>query len=306
MQVRWLGGSIDQAISAALPENIELDPLQCETIASLLFGYYAYYEASDVLIEQCFPEVEFRLDLAGSRSFMSAGVIDGLCKLGDGRIGIAEHKTTGDDISDKSDYWTRLRFNPQILQYVLAARKLGWNVEVAIYCVTRKPSIQPKLIPIVDENGCKIVHDANAKRVFKKDGSPRESGDSAFGYTVVTRTESPEEFGERLAADVRERPEFYYARREIPILEQDLAEYSAQRIAVTRMILGCRSEERRVKRREQAWPRSIGMSCDYCEYKSFCLQNITPDLNQPPAGFKVGPIHQELTNADPARTTTTV
>lgn len=305
MDVRWSGGTAEEALSAALPEGVDLDALASETIASLLLGYYQVYGQQDTLVKQCYPEIEFKTDLARSRSFYSAGKIDGLCQLMDGRIAEIEHKTTSDSVADDSAYWIRLRFNPQILQYAFEARRLGWQIEVAIYDVTRKPSIGPKQIPVLDENGAKIVKDADGNRVFKKDGNPRESGDSEKGYTLQTEEETPEQFGQRLFEDVQARPEFYFARREIPILEQDLDEYVAQRLSVTRMILGCRSEEVRAKRPEQAWPRNIGKTCDYCEYSSFCLQNINPDLNQPPAGFVVGPTNPELTDADPTRTTPT-
>lgn len=305
MEARWLGKDYDNALGAALPDNVDLDPVQAETLASLLMAYYHRYGASDELVSQVFPEVEFKQDLQASRSFFSAGKIDGLAKLKDGRVAIVEHKTTSDDVSPASEYWTRLRFNPQLLQYVGAARQLNWPVEVAIYDVVRKPAISPKLIPLLDSEGRKIVHDAQGNRVIKKDGTPRESGDTAAGYTLQTRVETPEEFGQRLYTDALERPDFYFSRREVPILDQDLDEFAAQRISVSRMILSCRSEERRAKRPEQAWPRAVGQACGYCEYSSFCLQNITPDLNAPPAGFRVGPANPELTNADTTRTTPT-
>jgi hypothetical protein len=305
MEARWKGHAAEDCLSLALPEGVDLDAIQAETLASLLLVYFRIYGAQDELIAQAFPEVEFKQDLKASRSFYSAGKIDGLVKLSDGRFAIIEHKTTSDDVSEGSDYWTRLRFNPQLLQYVGSARQLGWPVETAIYDVTRKPMIQPRQIPLLDEQGCKIVNDAAGNRVYKKDGSPRESADTANGYVLQTRIETPEEFGQRLFADANERPGFYFARREVPILDQDLDEFAAQRITTSRMILGCRAEERRLQRQEQAWPRNVGQACGYCEYAQFCLQNITPDLNQPPAGFRVGEQNPELTNADSSRTTTT-
>jgi hypothetical protein len=181
------------------------------------------------------------------------------------------------------------------MQYVLAARSLGWNVEHVIYDVTRKPGISPKQIPLVDENGIKIVQDVAGNRVFKKDGSPRESGDTEKGYVVQSRQETPEEFAERLTADTDERADFYFARREVPMLEQDLEEFKVQRLVLGRSILSCRAAEKRLTRREQAWPRNVNaMQCRSCEFSGPCLQNITIDTTNPPAGFMIGSANPEL------------
>lgn len=195
------------------------------------------------------------------KNLRSAGKIDGLVELADGRLALKEDKTTGDSISSESDYWLRLRFNSQLMQYVLAARQLGWDVAVIIYDVVRKPAIRPKQI--------------------KVEG--------------VTRTETPEEFSKRLFEDTQSRPEFYFARREVPILESDLEEFTVQRLTLARIILHCRQLEKKLGRREQAWPRNVSeLSCQSCPYSSFCLQNLTVDLAHPPTGFRVLGLHPEL------------
>lgn len=109
------------------------------------------------------------------------------------------------------------------------------------------------------------------------------------------QAETPEQFGERLAADTRERPEFYFARREVAVLDQDVDEFAIQRLELSRLILLLRAAGRRARRPEHAWPRNCGgMTCRFCEYSSFCMQNIAVDPAQPPAGFAVGEINPEL------------
>jgi hypothetical protein len=197
--------------------------------------------------------VEFRHPIEGSRSFDSAGKIDGLGVLQDGRLALVEHKTTSDSVDTGSDYWLRLRLNQQVMQYVVAARALGWDVQMILYDVTKKPSIRQK------------------------------------------QNESAEEFGARLAADTQERPEFYFARREVPVLEQDLEEFKVQRYELSKLILALRQAERRTSLREQAWPRNVnGMSCQGCEFAGFCLMGVHADGEHVPAGFRVGPVHSEL------------
>jgi len=252
MEARWTGADVEAAFQAAVAEKTDLDEVQLATLSGMLAGYYTFY-ATDP-IKNVHPEVEFRHPLGGSRTFESAGKIDGLAVMHDGRLALVEHKTAGCDIAPDSDYWLRLRGNAQVMQYVLAARALGWDVALVIYDVARKPSIRQK------------------------------------------QGESPEQFGDRLGADTQARPEFYFARREVPILEDDLAEFEVQRQVLARQILACRGESRRARRPEHGWPRNVGeMTCKFCDFAGFCLQNMAIDAARPPAGFVVGAVHEELT-----------
>ncbi len=254
MEARATGATAEQAFMAALAGKIELDELQVATLSGMLAGYYARHAADN--IKSVNPEVEFRLPLDGSRTFEAAGKIDGLGVLTDGRLVLIEHKTAGCDIAPDSDYWLRLRGNIQIMQYVLAARALGWDVQTVLYDVARKPSIRQK------------------------------------------QNETPEAFGDRLAADTRERPEFYFARREVPVMDDDLREFQVQRLVIARQILCCRGEARRAAKPEHGWPRNVGeMTCKYCDYAGFCLQNGAIDTAHPPCGFRIGPTSPELTQA---------
>lgn len=295
MEARWKGASFEEALSTAIPEGVQMDEVQVATLSGLLAGYFAKYKDAEI-VKELHPEVEFSYSLSGSRTFEIGGKIDGLGVLVDGRQALVESKSTGESVAAESDYWLRLRFNSQVFQYVLAARENGWNITVVIYDVVRKPAIEPRNVPILDENGCKIVLDAEGKRVLKNNGSPRESGDTEKGYKLQTRIETPEEFGQRLAEDTLARPDFYFARREVPILEQDLAEFQTQRLTLSRMILWCRQAEKKLTKREQAWPRNISQfNCNGCAYNSFCLQNLTVDLDRPPSGFRIGQANPELT-----------
>lgn len=257
MEARWNGADFEKALEAAI--ITDGDELMAATICGLLAGYFKHY-GNETFIKHVSPEVEFKQRLDGSRTFSAAGKIDGLVELHDGRLALKEDKTTSDSLAHDSDYWLRLRFNTQLMQYVLAARQLGWDVATIIYDVVRKPAISPKLI-----------------------GKP-------------AHRETPEEFSERLFKDTQERPDFYFARREVPILEDDLVEFQAQRLTLSRIILHCRAAEKRLPHRHQAWPRNVSKdTCGFCSYSTFCLQNISVNLESPPAGFKVGNPNPELT-----------
>jgi len=256
MEARWQGLAYGEALARAAEGARDFAEADLAALAGMLAGYYARYGGGAETVARLHPEQEFRLPLAGSRTFDAAGKIDGLGVLTDGRLCLVEHKTAGESVEPDSDYWQRLRFNPQVYQYVLAARALGWDVAVVLYDVARKPAIR------------------------------------------VRQGETAEAFGDRLAADTRERPEFYFARREVPVLDQDVAEFEAQRLVLARSILSCRAESRRSRRPEHGWPRNVNpMTCRFCEFESFCMQNIGVDLAAPPAGFRAGEIHSELSAA---------
>ena len=250
MEMRWQQQPIDAILTAILALT-DIDQIAQTTVAALLTGYCARYK--DEIVAKIHPEIEFRHAIKGSNTFDSAGKIDGLGVLVDGRQALIEHKTSGEDISPESDYWLRLRANGQVFQYVLAARALQWDVQTVIYDVVRKPAIR------------------------------------------VKQGETIEGFGIRLAEDCSARPDFYFARREVPVLDQDLEEFQVQRVMLSRQILASRYAEKKTSRREQAWARNINaMTCRSCDYSQFCLQNISINPAQPPAGFSIGSIHAEL------------
>lgn len=257
-EARLKGADAQGMLSAALPAGHTLDELTAATLTGMIAGYYSHYHG-DGMFKELHAEVEFTLPLAGQRTFTLAGKMDGLGVLHDGRIVLKEDKTTASDISPESDYWLRLRWNTQLFQYLLAARELGWDVQCVIYDVLRKPAIRPKQVPKED------------------------------------RLESPLEFTQRLFEDTIARPAFYFARREVPVLEADLDEFRQHRLTVAKMILNLRGLQKRHERPERAWPRNVSeLTCRSCPYSSFCLDNVSIDLARPPAGFKVGIFNPEL------------
>ena len=106
----------------------------------------------------------------------------------------------------------------------------------------------------------------------------------------VRKGETIEEYADRLTADTQDRPDFYFQRREVPILEDELARFRAERDCIAKEICW--------RRRIGAWPRNVGeRTCSWCEYAGFCLQGVVPDAEHVPAGFVVGEKHGELSNA---------
>mgnify|MGYP000740096063 CR=1 FL=1 len=262
-----------------------------QTVLSLLAGYYWRYQ--DDPLEYVEVEKAWSMPLVNpetgraSRTYELAGKRDGLVKAPDGRLFVLERKTTGDDIGPESDYWLRLRCDPQISLYILSARHDGHDVAGVIYDVVRKPSIRPRQVPVLDEGGLKVVvSEETGQRALNRDGSPRQS--AGPGMKLVTREEKPADYGVRLLADIEERPDFYFQRREVPRLEDDLQEFRLECWQQARLLADCRRWGR--------WFRNVGRNtCSFCEYASLCLQSITVEPGAPPAGYEfVANVHPEL------------
>jgi hypothetical protein len=163
---------------------------------------------------------------AESRTFRRSGKVDALAfEPSTHRKLLVEHKTSAEDIRQGSNYWLRLRMDPQISTYYEGARFLGHEVDGCIYDVIAKPKLRPAQVPIVDEDRVKIVRDRTGERVRTKDGKKwRETADAALGYVLQTRAETPDEFRLRLAADILAEPGAYFQRGEVVRLESEMRE----------------------------------------------------------------------------------
>lgn len=233
-------------------EGKSFEELDLAILTALFNGYVAKWGSAMPI--NFFPEIELAVTIDGSRKFNFVSILDALGTLPDGRICICEHKTCGEDISDSGSYWEGTQMNVQLAGQVEAARTHGYNVECIVYDVIRKPSIRPKQIKVAG----------------------------------INRIETAEEFGNRLTADIAERPEFYYARKEIPVLDSDIAEFQAARLAVCWEIMAAAKMAGKCKDRAHAYPRSSDRRgiCSYCENRGFCLAGITVDDNNVPSGFR--------------------
>lgn len=329
MEARWKGATYEEALAEAIPVGIDLDEQSCATLAALLAGYYDHYGPRETFGE-ILPEAQFKFEIEDG--FTAEGVMDGLGRLKDGRGAIIEGKTTSDSLDANSDYWDRLMFNVQVEQYIDAAEQVGRQVDVVFYDVVRKPQIKPKEIYDLDSHGRKIVTDRKGQRIFAKkkqfvaakknpkrgdkldfvlvddESKPRQSADKKMGWTLQSHTETPDEFCDRLYKDTMERPEFYFARREIPVLEDRQISLRNQRRAIVKMILHLRSQEDELNdfpddydpdpdagRNPEAWPRHVSSdTCDFCVFKSFCLQGVKVDIDNPPTGFSIHQFNPEL------------
>lgn len=257
LDARAKGAERADAANAALEQWTRADLIDAVTVRELLLGYWWWWEehAHDAAIDVVGiveSERAFSMAIPGHRTFHAAGKRDRIVTVRDGRTLLMENKTTSDSLEPSSDYWKRLLIDEQISLYLLAARNDGHDVSSVLYDAIRKPGIAPKIID-------------------------RKSG----------QRESADEFAARLAADIRERPAFYFARREIPRLQADLDEFARD---LRQQALSIRHAQRygHFYRNTAA---CVGFGT--CEYLDSCHSGLDPE-NLPGNFVRVPDIHPEL------------
>jgi citrate lyase gamma subunit len=266
--------------------------IERETVECLVTGYQWRWteQPLDVLV----TEQSFRLPLvnpatgAASTVWDTAGKIDGIVRLEDGRLAVLEHKFISDPLDQDGDYWRRLQIDSQISLYVWAARQLGHEVETVLYDVVRKPTIRPNEVAVVDADGLRVVLDANGERVLTKQGKPRQTGDTASGYVLQTRPMTVEEWSEKLLGDIQARPEFYYARIEIARLDSDIAEMMDEVWELQQTVREAENKGR--------WYKTVSRdTCPFCAFFGLCGSRFDASTGEIPEGFvKVDCVHPEL------------
>lgn len=266
------------AVLAGLEKVPEIDVPSAKARA-LFIGwtetFYPVLEKHDVLeveSEFAFPLINPETE-APSRTFLEAGKIDGVlrCKT-TGAIRVLEHKTTSESIEPESNYWDRLAMDTQISKYILSLRARGIETNSVLYDVVRKPAFKLSNIPLVDEDGTKIVLDAAGERVRTKDGKKwRQTADADAGYVLQTRPETLEELSSRTLTEIGSRPEDYFAVREVGRTDSDLLEYMNDAWAQSQMIL--------YFRKRNLWPRNPSACSAFgtCEFFDLCAGRATID-----------------------------
>lgn len=214
------------------------------------------------------------------------------------KVYLLETKTTSESIEQGSTFWKRTILDPQLSLYLPAVRKMGHDPHGCVYDVLRKCEQRPGTIPLVDENGIKIVLDAAGQRVKTKDGKKwRQTGDADAGYVLQSRPETPEEYGARCLESIAENPSKYYARGVVVRLESDERE-AAQDMWNTASLM---RDARRLKMYARNPDSCVSWGRE-CDYLSVCSGMM--DLNDPLFFRFEEDIHEELAEDGVATTLT--
>ncbi|RPI64313.1 MAG: hypothetical protein EHM48_01025 [Planctomycetaceae bacterium] len=133
----------------------------------------------------------------------------------------------------------------------------------------------------------------------------------AMGYDVATviydvtrkpsirlrQNETPEAYGQRLLEDIGARPDFYFQRREVPRLEDELGQYRSELWQQAQQLIELRRRALHLNDPSRAHFRNVSkMTCGQCEFADICLSSARVDPASPPPGFQIlQDIHPELT-----------
>jgi hypothetical protein len=240
---------------------------------ALMDGYDAMYSNRRECYTTVCVEREYRAPLINpktekeSRTWLLAGKIDAVVEDSAGNKIIVEHKTTSDSVAPESDYWTKLPIDGQVSGYMVGAATLGFDAVHCLYDVIHKPGIKPLLATPPD------------KLKYNKDGR--------LSATCRLDDESPDDYYHRLREDIFSRPEYYFARREIVRMDDEIAEYMGDMWAVGQMIRECQRAAR--------WPKNVSACTNMgtCPYFYVCtrcasiedntmfvtVDNINPELS---------------------------
>lgn len=203
--------------------------------------------------------------------------VDGVIDAIDDQGSPIEYKTTSSPIGVGDFYWIRLKANLQAIVYALAT-----EANEVRYVVARKPRLQRKQIPLLDDDGKKIVTYPDGSRVYNANGTPRQTGGE--GLTVATRDETTEEYIERMRADLSATPS--YSIQRVAISDEDKMLAIESLIAGARQIDILRKRASKCSRPDIPFIRNCSeWNCKSCPYQGICLDVNTNPLDGVPQGF---------------------
>lgn len=258
-----------------------------------LVGYQWYYNDKGYQVEQL--EQKFNIPLLSpitGRKLQAElnGKIDRVFAAGANRF-VHEYKSTSKNIDPDSTYWAHLTLDTQTRLYTYAAKQLGLGMCGVLYDVWHKPQISPKKLTqaeskqfVVDGEYCGERFELqswpldNGYRI-EVNGKPTEIEPGAKPGTFAIR-ETPEMFGARLLQDITQRPEFYFARREIVHQSNDLEAFEWELFNIYHSI-------RQMELHDRWWRNENQCENTFrCSYIDFCYNHVDIGPDEVPINFK--------------------
>lgn len=290
------------------PTGVEAEDWEIERI-KLLYSFIAYrwvYEQEEY--ETVARELDFDMSILSPKSGRSipntelVGKIDKLIKLGPHRYVVMEHKSTSDSVAADSTYWGHLRLDTQSLLYLYIARRMlkegllepygmfyGKDQITGVYYdVYHKPGIKPKKLTQADSK--QFVEDGkycNGEFEWSINNDPRrgyvnsvpvEIEPGKKGGTFAIK-ETAEMYGARLLQDMTERPEFYFARKEITFSDEVADRFEKE-------IFNLHTTMRLMKNNDSWYCNESHCEATYkCDYIDICYNGLNVETDPLPAGL---------------------
>jgi len=291
----WWGHLGDRDETASLREALAevrrqegVDPFVRVKVEVLLVGYDVRWRDEArarwevVSVEEKFS-VPLRNPLTGaaSRTWELRGYVDAVLReRATGDVFVREGKTTSDDLSPGSEYWTQLRMDAQVSMYY--AGLAGYDPRGCLYDVVGKPGLQPCRATPAEVRKYRVPRDRSAPP--RQGTKAREEWDAADPSQRVNETawrlddprllyagqrdrdETSDEYRLRVREAVAASPERYYGQNVVVRLERDMEQHVHNFVLLGRMIRDCQLAG--------TWPQNP-LSCRRynrrCSYWSVCV-----------------------------------
>lgn len=181
-------GALDGAMCALqASECLQGDAFTMAKASAMMLAYDARWSRWAATVTVLGVEVPFRTALrhpisgVAARTWAVAGKIDLIVRLADGRVALADHKTTSADARSGSDYSRRLTLDPQVSTYFLGCEALGMPADLALWDVLRKPDVRPLLATPAESRVYTKAKDRACKECAKKKAAPAPHFDDEAG-----------------------------------------------------------------------------------------------------------------------------
>lgn len=302
-------------VYAHCPSSVELTKWEIERTILLYsaIGWDWYWQNDEIETIAC--EVSFKRQI--NSVYSRRGKIDKIIRWSKHLL-LEEHKSTSKPIDSGSVYWNHLRLDGQTTLYLIEARHAqlaGWLEEYGIsadaplitgmlYDVWKKPLIKPKKLSQADSKKFLTDNkyfDEQFDVVLRYPDMDKQKPEITINGTSVEVTlgtepkptkknpepsrpfairETPEMFGARLLADIRDNPEKHFARQEIARTDAELEQLDAEYYNIARLT--------DISLKRGLWFKNEH-SCDAtfrCPFHVICFHNIDVSEGQVPEGFK--------------------
>ena len=225
-----------------------------------------------------------------------------------GRPAIKEHKSASDSLDSGSTYWGHLNLDTQTTLYLYAARRLQSEgdlvqinikptdplISTIIYDVWHKPQISPSKLTQAESKMFVETGEYLGQKfiVESPDGVNAEIGEILVNGikaefepgkkegTFAIR-ETPEMYGTRLLQDITERPDFYFAIREINRTDKQMKEFEYQLLNIYRTI-------QNMIRNDNWYCNESNCEAKFrCDYIDSCYNGIELSVDNVPTGMKL-------------------
>lgn len=244
-----------------------------EKWAEKLRRLYAGHEWrwQDEPLELVEAEHTFKVEFGG---YTFEGERDGILQTADGRRGVLERKTSGEDIGPTASYWDRLRLDTQVGLYALT---MDPRPDFILYDVTRKPTINPKALTKADQKRLRAELEKDGTAVYFQETFTAEQ----LANPLEEGRESLALYGARLTADIGDQPEKYFARRPIDRTKEDFDHLLEDLLAQVQLIEHAHEIGHMPRNPDSC--RSFGL-CDF--FGHLCSNNVRPVPGHVPDGFR--------------------